>query len=379
MATALFCQTAPKIYMGFWAGNLTDRWGKDRVMRVSVFLLSVLYGSMAWIWSFPFEGNIWVVLIFTLQVFLGLLGAFYEIALLSSVSAFVLPERYTFVYGMMEFCAHGSVLLVPILGSFLYPFSSLSVLFIAGALCAALLFLFLWYLPFPDTLKARAPQTLWSLEAFRFIRKHLVLRRLLAYFAGFNFFNGLASGLIVAYVLQCCQGNTASLGVFSVWMALAALGGSALSARCRGGSSLWGIILSCGFLAALCGRILFGASHTLFYLVLWGMVRMGLTPLANMANQVLWSQWTPPEKRGSVFGARRFVAQGGFPIAILCGGLLFKGMQSLWQQDLGSFIQMVGFFELLFAGIFAWRILRGQKTPSNKIKRLVKKGKRFER
>ena len=376
MASALFAQTAPRIYLGAWAGALADRWGQGRVLKGSLAALCLLYtllgcgfcalesGQMTGVlMTGALEGGFFIGLVLAAQGLLATVSAFYDVSFSAALSVYVAQiaemqgqsARYDKLYSWLEISCSSANFIAPVCGGFLAPFVSLGSAFCLGACVsggALLVFGALGAIARPH---AREDRRNGPYEALRFIAQTVLLRDLLAYFAGLNLLNGLAGGLILLYVLTCCGGEPAAVGLFSLWVSFGAFLGGVLTLQRMIRHPLW-LIVGSGVLSALCGRVFFGLSHSLVFLAIWAGCRIALAPLANTANQILWSERTPLAQKGSVFGVRRVLAQGGYPLGILAGGFLYTLSQQFFDTGLGVFIGIMGVAELILVLFLAWRV-----------------------
>ncbi len=348
MANALFCFMAPKIYLSFGAGVVVDRLGARLILRIALFgILGV--SVIAFFFIGGRKGIPSADFVYCLNGVLGALAAFYDSALMVFVPLFVSEDRYTRVYSWMEFFSNSSLLLAPVLGPVVFMIVPLGNLFCLQGF-SALLILF-WVSSMGGLTSTSFPKNrkiLPSLELFPWIWKHPVLGSLLRYFCLNNLLNGLGAGLITAYVLERTGGDVRSVSALGVGAAVATFLGSSLNFLISRWQPLWLIFWS-GLGAAVCGRVFFGASTSLWLLILWASLRVGVVPMMNTANQVLWTEKTETDSRGRVFGVRRLVAQGFYPVAILLGGGLYSGLQEIFSYQLGPFFILLGGCESLLS------------------------------
>ncbi|MGL5810175.1 MAG: hypothetical protein ACRCYQ_09540 [Nocardioides sp.] len=161
-----------------------------------------------------------------------------------------------------------------------------------------------------------------ALKGIGFIVGNRDYLRVQLLFSTFNLFNGLGAAVLIAYVLArsgespaaLAAVNTASVvGTLLGGAAVAAIGSSISRHRLIGGSLL---------AAGLVGRSLLGSTDNI---ALWGaasLVRgMGVQG-SNAPLLAIWQEHVPRERQGRVFGARRLLGQGPYPIAVAAGGLL---------------------------------------------------------
>ena len=117
------------------------------------------------------------------------------------------------------------------------------------------------------------------------------------------------------------------------------------------------IILS-GILGGVSGRLVLGAGVTVASLAVAGFVRGAMGAAGNTANQVIWTNATPPEHRGQIFGLRRVLAQGSYPLGILASSLLWSVAPQTTGHGSSTLLIFLGGCEIMLA-VLLWR--HGQK------------------
>lgn len=137
-----------------------------------------------------------------------------------------------------------------------------------------------------------------------------------------NVGNGLTSGILAAWILQRTVSPRAALGAFGTAGAVGMLACAALLATVSlpGARRRW-------VLAGLTGAAVLGRAPLLAVTGVVGVAAVGgarsfLLELSGAPLLAIWQQATPREVQGRVFGARRLLAQGPYPVAVWLGGWL---------------------------------------------------------
>jgi DHA3 family macrolide efflux protein-like MFS transporter len=157
---------------------------------------------------------------------------------------------------------------------------------------------------------------------WKFIRARPALLRLQMLFSSTNFFTGVTAGVLVAFILERSHGSTDTLGLVNSLAAAGALAGALVVASIPIRRHRIITMLVCMAIAALAGRVALGFVTGA---KLWGVllfVRGAAMPGTTVVTDSIWQERVSTEDQGRVFGTRRILGQGSYPIALLCGGLL---------------------------------------------------------
>lgn len=157
----------------------------------------------------------------------------------------------------------------------------------------------------------------------RRITRDPLFRKLQAMFSAINFCNGVTTGLLPAFLLSSSGGSGSNYAFFMVVSACGGVAGSTLSSTSiltRFG--LDRIMIIGIFIGAMSGRVLVSLASGLLLIAAGLFTRSFSTSVSNSANQAIWHRHVSNDETGRVFGARRLLSQGPFPIGTLFGGLM---------------------------------------------------------
>ena len=140
-------------------------------------------------------------------------------------------------------------------------------------------------------------------------------------FTGLNFFNGIGVGLITPFILTRTAGNEESLAqLYTAGAAGAVIGGIIVSGLKAEPKNKVPAILLGVFLAAFIGRLGIVQAVTITGWCTAMFARQLVFPVVNSWNQSIWQDEVPISIQGRVFGARRFLGQGVYPLGLILGG-----------------------------------------------------------
>jgi len=320
MMTALqFAAVAPQVYLSLFAGIFIDRFGTKRVMALATLAGAVIPAVLALVLGL---GALPAWLVLAAAAGSGAAAGFRDTALQSSVPGFVRPARLAAANGLIATAIGVPYVLGPSLAAILLTYLSFRVILIADAAGVLVATLAVLIVRFPVVPRLGDELGLGARlgEGTRWILAHPPLAWLSTYFSLSYFFNGAAGGLTIAYVLMRTDGDKAALAVVNTLLAVGLIAGGVVAGpvalRVR---PLRAIAVSCG--ATSLGRVAFGL---VLGPVAWGacqFVRAAGLTVAGAANDLIWQQAVPEAWRGRVFGTRRMLMGGLYPVALGVGGI----------------------------------------------------------
>lgn len=337
MSLAVFCKILPAIYVSLFAGHFVDRWPLRRTFIIADLALMSTTLVLALAYAF---GQLHMPLLMSMLVVAGVVESVQSLAFQMSTVHFNKPEFFLRSQGVVALVETSPLILGPVLGAVAYAqFGLEGILFLDAASFLFALGTAVW-IHFPATVNPprSSPDFLFGL---RWIVRQPLLSRLQLFFSISNFFNGLAGGLLGAFVLR--HASNEGWSTVSSTMAVGSTLGALFLMQWKPKASLISWITIGSAASALAGRILFGLADSV---IIWSAalaLRSFLNPLISGANQAIWLEHMEIEKMGQIFGARRLLGQGLYPLAIILGGWLSR------EMDLGAFMVGVGALELSIA------------------------------
>ncbi|MGE0762962.1 MAG: MFS transporter [Bdellovibrionales bacterium] len=347
LSIAVFAKLMPNIYLSLFAGHLVDRFPLKNVIAGSnliLLVLTILAGTLLRFDLFNLSA---------LMMFLFLTGAVESalgLAFQSSTALLARPEFFMRSQGLVALIENGPLILAPVLGVIAYEKMGFKGILWMDAISYVLALFALKTVSFPE-IPARAKQS-WGAGIHK-ILGHPQLRHLQLHFCWANFFHGLLAGLVAALVLTATAGDKKSLAMVNTLSAVGLTLGALLVLLVPLKRRLGSVIAGGTLIGAIAGRILVGASGLIGLWAVGLAIRQLMMPVINSANQTLWVQLTAPEERGVVFGARRLLSQGLYPLAVFLGGALSAVPNG---PSLGQLFLIIGLLEALVSLVAFWRL-----------------------
>lgn len=239
-------------------------------------------------------------------------------------------------------------MLAPLIAAVVVSSISIAALFALDAVTFALAALVTLLLRFASTSRADgAPRRSILADArlgFRRIAGNPILVGLVGFFSAMNFVAGLSAGLVSPFILSATRGDQVALALVSASGAAGALLGALASQRLARRS----IVATLLALVAVGGasHVLMGLSAMVVGWMAAILVRSAAQIAANGCNQAIWQTHVPAEELGRVLGARRLLAQGIIPIAIVIGGVVGARAQEAGASGLGPLFVVCGLLEV---------------------------------
>ncbi len=321
--------TFGSIYLAPVCGAVADYFDRKPTALFCNVALALVASILAWIAYLGVGERVpWLLgLVFVSALFnTGL-----SVTLAASVRELRSEANLTRVNGVTSLLENGPIVAGPLLGAAIYAFLAPALIFVLDAstfLLCALVVLFVRWPPRPATGRTlRLRPFAGAAAGLAHIWRERDLRTLQLSFAGVNLFNGLAIAAMTAFVVSAStEGKDAwNLAAVNVAGALGLLLGSvivfALATRVDRRWLIAGGVV-CG---ALVGRLLLVVTVIPVIWVLAYTVRNLCVQASNAPLTAIWQERVPKDIQATVFGARRLMGQGLYPLAVLVGGLLGAG------------------------------------------------------
>lgn len=311
LAGSVIAAIAPTIYLSFIAGRIIDKLGSRKVLLYSHLGLAILYIMANYLLS---NEDFYLYSIFGFIILRSALSSFHSLAIMTAIPKIVPQERIQFAYSLDGFLNNGAQIIGPIVAAILYNYISLTPLMFLSVVATFLGFIWcLIILPKENITKQISRTTMQFTQYIKIIMKQPDLRNTLVFFSVFNGINGIAAAFVSAYILILASNPSESLAFYSTIIAIATLIGS-LAASHKFKYSPYLVIGLTAIFCGLIGRIGITFSSSIIVISLLVGFRAMLIPISNMANQMLWLEHSNEYNRAGIFGLRRLIAQGLYPL-----------------------------------------------------------------
>jgi len=341
----------PSLLLSPVAGALVDRWNRKLVMMLSdlatglatIVLLLLYLADALQIWH-----------LYLLGAWAGAFGAFQFPAYSAAISTMLPQKQYARASGMLALAESASGIAAPLLAGLLLATIGVAGVFVVDIVTFVLAIAALLAVAIPqpppsaEGLAARAGGTarggLWrdTLYGFRFILARPALLHLQLLFTASNFIATFGTVVIAPMVLA--RTGSDQLALASVYSAMGAggvAGGLALSLWGGPRRRIHGVLLGMAAYGLL-GTLPLGLGQALPWWMAAAFAGAFIIPILNGSNQAIWQAKVPPDVQGRVFAARRFIAQGTAPLAMLAVGPLADRVMEPALQPGGALADAFG-------------------------------------
>jgi DHA3 family macrolide efflux protein-like MFS transporter len=322
VALIILSLTLPEILVSPFAGALTDRWDRKRVMMFSD-VTSALATSLAALLVYIGHLPVWMICV--LAGIKSIASSFQSPAFMSSIALLIPKRHFGRASGLAQLSQAVPRILAPLIAGVLIGFIGLTGILIVdvGTFIFAIVVLLSVRIPSPPPSAAgQAGKGSILKEAaagWQFLRERRGLLGFLVIFMLMNFLiaftNVLTLPLTLSFASELVVGTIVSIG--GVGMVI----GSVL-VIIRGGPkrrvlSLMGFMFLGGIAIALVGMT---TSTVLLGFIYFSV--MACVPNVGAANQVLWQTKVEADIQGRVFALRRMLVLSSTPAAYLLAGPL---------------------------------------------------------
>lgn len=331
---AAFCFTVPMLFMGPIAGTLVDRYSRKKMMIVADSATAIA-SLVLFILFFTDQMQIWHLYI--INIIEGALASLQWPAFSSSVTLLVDKKDYARTSGMMNVGNGFARIIAPIAAAALLPLArdneATFMQLLLGIDIVTFLLALACLLPIvipdpPKTAEVKAKRNFLqeTQSGFTFIFQRKGLLGLQIIFTIMNLLFAFAFAVLTPMILFSTGSDET---VLSRMLAAGSVGGLAggLAMSIWGGPSegkrihviIWSMALGSLFGTAIIGL---GQGNNRWLWFIGHFIIMLSVPIMNGVNQAIWQMKVPPEMQGRVFSARRFIAQGLYPLSYLFAGPL---------------------------------------------------------
>ncbi|WP_280402671.1 MFS transporter [Nocardia carnea] len=314
------------IYLAPLAGAVSDRFRRRQMLLLTNLAAAAVAGLLALVagWESPSLARL--VVIVGLVFVSGVLNALLWVTMAASVRLLRPEADLTRVNGATALVESVPTVAGPLLGAAVYTAGSPAAVFLADAATflvqAVILAAVRWY-DEPIVARRALRPFAGARAGLTLILRDPALRYLQLSFAGFNFCNGLGVSVAIAFVLSASAPAQTSwnLALYNtggaIGLVLGALAVIAIGSRCDRRLLICAAIVA----GALAGRLGLALTTIPLLWLLCALLRNTTVQLMNASLTAIWQERIPRESQATVFGARRLLGQGPYPIAVLLGGL----------------------------------------------------------
>ena len=322
LQTALLsvCSYAPYVIMSIFAGALSDRWNKKKIMLFCDFAAAL---STVIVLFLIKTGNLEVWHLYLINALNGLMNTVQQPAAEVSATMLIPKEHYQRTSGLRSFSQSLNTILTPVIATALFTLTGIEVVIAVDLSTFAIAFLTLLFIRIPEPPKTdeiKESLIASAKSGLSWLRKNPIILNLILFLASINLVASVYDAVLPAMIISK-SGETA-LGIVNTCVGIASLLGSVLttvlpSPKNRVRAICLSLFISMStenFILAFGGNVL-----------LWsiGAVLGWITiPYMNGNMDVIFRGTIPADMQGRVYACRNALQFFTIPLGFFLGGVL---------------------------------------------------------
>lgn len=375
-AMLMVCTYAPYVLFSIFAGALSDRWDKKKIL-LTCDALAALCTLTVLILLKTQQLRIWHL--YVVNAVSGLMNTIQQPASEVAVTAIV-PKEYYQKVGSLRYLSNSvSSILTPILATAVLGLAGMDAV-IAIDLCSfAMAFVvLLFFIPIPNT-AANRPKGERLLQSaavgIRWLQKNPGIFHLMLFLAAINLVASMYQAAFPAMVLSKPNGGETAMGAVNAVIGLTTLVGSILASALKPPKSRVRAIWRCLMLSMSTENLILALGRSTPVWCLGAFLGWIAIPLMSTNLEAIFRLTIPAEIQGRVFAARNTFQFFTIPVGYFLGGLLVDWVFEPFmeaQNTGGMFTVLFGigkgsgaacfFFALWIVGIAVCLLFRGDKA-----------------
>lgn len=326
LQTALLsiCSYAPYVLMSIFAGALSDRWDKKKVMLVcdtfaaccTIMVLVLLKTDL-----------LRPTHIYFLNAINGLMNTVQQPASDVAMTMITREEYYQKTSGMRSFSNSLITILNPVLATALFAFAGMELVICVDLITFTIAFIaLLFWVRFPFIINGAAEKKeslfMTAEEGLRYLRNHDLILILILFLAGVNLVASAFDAVLPAFVLPRENGGETVLGIVTSCAGIAMLIGSFIVTLLPQPKNRVRIIYITMLISLGTENYLLAFSRMPIVWCLGQIIGWLLVPLMSANLDVILRTTIPLEMQGRVYSCRNTLQFFTIPIGTFMGGFM---------------------------------------------------------
>ncbi len=322
-AMLMVCTYAPYVLCSVFAGALSDRWDKKKILLVcdalaalsTVVVLFLLKADQLRVWH-----------LYIINAVSGLMNTIQQPASEVAVTAILPRKHYQKVGGLRYLSSSINSILTPIIATAMLGLGGMDVvIFIDLASFVAAFLVLLLFIPIPCIAaeQGKKENLLQAAdEGIRWLQKNLGIFHLMLFLAGINLVASMYNAAFPAMMLSKPNAGELSMGVVNAVIGIASLVGSILATFMKTPKSRVRAIWICLMLSMSTENFFLAFGQSLPVWCFGAFLGWVAIPWMNTNLDAIFRLTIPEEIQGRVFAARNTFQFFTIPLGYLMGGWL---------------------------------------------------------
>ncbi len=322
LKTALLtiCSYAPYVIMSIFAGALSDRWNKKKIM-LFCDLAAALSTAVVFVLIKTDSLEIWHL--YLINALSGLMNTVQQPAAEVAATMLIPEKHYQFTSGLRSFSQSLNSILTPVIATALFTLSGIDTVIAVDLATFAVAFLTLIFIRIPEAPKGEEKRELLFVSAgvgLMWLRKNPLILKLILFLACINLVASVYDAALPAMVISK-SGETA-LGIVNTCVGIASLLGSALAAVMPPPKNRVRAICTALFISMSTENFLLAFGNGIFLWCVGAVLGWIAIPFMNANMDVIFRKTIPEAMQGRIFSCRNTLQFFTIPVGFFLGGLL---------------------------------------------------------
>lgn len=320
-AALTICSYAPYVVLSIFAGSLTDRWDKKKVMLVCDTLAALCTLTVLILYK---TGNLEVWHLYAINVFSGLMNTVQQPASEVAMTLIIPKECYQKTGGLHQLARSTISILNPLIATALYGMAGLDLVIALDLVSFAVAFLtllFLIKLPKPEYKKTENVIKL-AREGLQFLKQTPLVLRLILFMSGINLVASGCDATLPAYVIPNPRGGREMLGIVTSASGIAMIIGSMIATVLPKPKNRVKVVYVTMLFSMATENFILAFARSPILWIIGQVIGWILVPIMSTNLDVILRNSIPMELQGRVYACRNTLQFFTIPIGMLLSGVL---------------------------------------------------------
>ena len=372
----MVCSYAPYVILSIFAGALSDRWNKKKVMLVCVSVAAV--GTVI-IFVLLESGNLEIWHLYILNAINGFMNTIQQPASEVAVTRILPKKYYQKVGGIRYFSNAVNSILTPIIATAFMAIAGVKVVIgfdLFTFIFAFVTLLFFVKIPEEKIISEKKESILESVSiGINYLKKNRGIFDLILFLAAINFTASIYEAVFPVMILSRNGGSENALGIVNTVIGITTLIGSLIASFMKAPKSRVRVIYNCLLFSMSTENFLLAFGKTTSVWCIGGFLGWITIPIMSTNLEAILRLKIPQELQGRVYSVRNSLQYFTIPIGYFLGGILvdkvFEPIMAIQGTD-SLLIKLFGsgkgsgaaflFFIIAFVGIFTCIYFRYDKN-----------------
>ena len=320
-ATLTICSYAPYVIMSIFAGALTDRFDKKRMMLVCDTLAAF---STLVVFCLYRTGNLAIWHLYAINAVSGLMNTVQQPASEVTMTLIVPKDQYQKVSGLQSLSRSVISILNPLIAAALYSLAGLDLVIGVDLISFVIAFIALaGFIRIPQTAKIEKDSTLkLAKEGLKFLKETPLVLTLILFMSGVNLVASAFDATLPGYVIPNPKGGTNMLGIVTAASGVAMIIGSLIVSVLPKPKDRVKVVYLTMLISLGTENFLLAFAREPVIWCIGQIIGWILVPIMSANLDVILRNTIPVDLQGRVYACRNTFQFFTIPIGLFMGGFM---------------------------------------------------------